>query len=169
MPVKNEPWHRENSHHSWIWQSQFTSCTWSEAGLVAGGEPGPARLSSALCPGHSSASREVKPTMFPCGGGSGLVTKLCLWLLRFHEQRSLAGYSPWDSPSKNTGVGYHFLLQGIFPTQESNPGLLHCRQILYQLSCEGRPHVARGKWLSSERKTLVESGDVGHLVGWGQY
>ena len=38
---------------------------------------------------------------------------------------------PWDSPGKNTGMGSHFLLQGIFPTQGSNPGLLHCRQILY--------------------------------------
>ena len=36
----------------------------------------------------------------------------------------------WDSPGKNTGVGCHFLLQGIFPTQGSNPGLLHCRQML---------------------------------------
>ena len=35
------------------------------------------------------------------------------------------------------GVGCHFLLQEIFPTQESNLGLLHCRQILYQLSYEG--------------------------------
>ena len=35
---------------------------------------------------------------------------------------------PWDSPGKNTGVGCHSLLQGIFPTQESNPGLLYCRQ-----------------------------------------
>ena len=46
---------------------------------------------------------------------------------------------PWDSPGKNTGVGCHFLLQGIFPTQELNPGLLHCRQILYRLSYEGSP------------------------------
>ena len=46
---------------------------------------------------------------------------------------------PWDSPGKNTGVGSHFLLQGIFPTQELNPGLLHSRQILYQLSYEGSP------------------------------
>ena len=37
---------------------------------------------------------------------------------------------PWDSPGKNTGVGCHFLLQGIFPTQGSNPGLPHCRQML---------------------------------------
>ena len=36
-----------------------------------------------------------------------------------------------DSPGKNTGVGCHALLQGIFPTQGSNPGLPHCRLILY--------------------------------------
>ena len=43
-------------------------------------------------------------------------------------------YSPWNSPGQNTGVVSLSLLQGIFPTQGSNPGLLHCRQILYQLS-----------------------------------
>ena len=43
-------------------------------------------------------------------------------------------YSPWNSPSQNSGVGSRSLLQGIFPTQESNWGLLQCRQILYQLS-----------------------------------
>ena len=37
---------------------------------------------------------------------------------------------PWDSPGKNTGVGCHFLLQGIFPTQGLNPGLPHCKQML---------------------------------------
>ena len=45
----------------------------------------------------------------------------------------------WNSPGKNTGVGCHSLLQGIFPTQVSNPGLLHCRQILYHLSHQGSP------------------------------
>ena len=44
---------------------------------------------------------------------------------------------PWNSPGKNTGVGCHFLLQGNFLTQGSNPGLLHCRQILYHLSHQG--------------------------------
>ena len=44
-----------------------------------------------------------------------------------------------DSPGKNTGVGGHVLLQGIFPTQGSNPGLLHCRWILYCLSHQGSP------------------------------
>ena len=41
---------------------------------------------------------------------------------------------PWNSAGKNTGVSSHSLLQGIFPTQGSNVGLLHCRQILYRLS-----------------------------------
>ena len=40
----------------------------------------------------------------------------------------------WDSPGKNTGVGCHSLLQGIFPTQGSNQCLLHCRQMLYYLN-----------------------------------
>ena len=38
---------------------------------------------------------------------------------------------PWDFVGKSTGVGCHFLLQGIFPSQGSNLGLLHCRQMLY--------------------------------------
>ena len=46
-------------------------------------------------------------------------------------------YNPWNSSGQNTGVGSLSLLQGIFPAQGSNPGLLHCRQILYQLSYKG--------------------------------
>ena len=46
-----------------------------------------------------------------------------------------------DSPGKNTEVGCHALLQGIFPTQGSNPGLPHCRQILYHLSYQGSPRI----------------------------
>ena len=49
--------------------------------------------------------------------------------------------SPWNSPGQNPGVGSHSLLQGIFPTQESNPDLLHCRQILYQLSHQRSPRI----------------------------
>ena len=48
---------------------------------------------------------------------------------------------PWNSPGKNTGVGNHSLLWGIFPSQGSNPGLLHCGQILYYLSHEGRLYI----------------------------
>ena len=44
---------------------------------------------------------------------------------------------PWDFSDKSTGMGCHFLLQGIFLTQESNPGLLHCRQMLFHLSHQG--------------------------------
>ena len=46
----------------------------------------------------------------------------------------------------NTGVGCHFLLQGIFPTQELNPGLPHCRQMLYCLSHQGSPYSSLGKY-----------------------
>ena len=46
-------------------------------------------------------------------------------------------YSPWNSPGQNTGVGSLSLVQGIFPTQELNQGLLHSRWIFYQLSCQG--------------------------------
>ena len=55
-------------------------------------------------------------------------------------------YSPWSSPHQNTGVGSRSLLQGIFPIQGSNPGLPHCRQILYQLSHQGRPRILN--WVS---------------------
>ena len=48
-------------------------------------------------------------------------------------------YSPQNSPGQNTGVGSLSLLQGISPTQGSNPGPLHCRQILYQLGHNGSP------------------------------
>ena len=46
-----------------------------------------------------------------------------------------------DSPGKNTAVGCHALLQGIFLTQELNPGLPHCRQIPYHLSHQGNPRI----------------------------
>ena len=48
---------------------------------------------------------------------------------------------PWNSPGQNIGVGSLSLLQGIFPTLGSNPGLPHCRQILYQLSHQGSPRI----------------------------
>ena len=50
-------------------------------------------------------------------------------------------YSPWNSLGQNTGVGSLSLLQGIFPTQGSNPGLPQCRQILYQLNHKGSPRI----------------------------
>ena len=50
-------------------------------------------------------------------------------------------YSPWNSPGQNIGVGNLSLLQGIIPTQGSNPDLLHCGRILYQLSHKGSPRI----------------------------
>ena len=52
-----------------------------------------------------------------------------------------ATYSPWNSPGQNTVVGSLSLLQRIFPIQGSNPGLPHCRWILYQLSHKGSPRI----------------------------
>ena len=50
-------------------------------------------------------------------------------------------YSPWTSPGQNTGVGRLSLIQEVFPTQGSNPGLLQCCWILYQLSYKGSPRT----------------------------
>ena len=57
---------------------------------------------------------------------------------------------PWDSPGKNIGVVCHFLLQGIFPTQGSNPDLLQCRQTLYCLSYQN-------KWIYSHYRRFKMS------------
>ena len=51
-----------------------------------------------------------------------------------------------DSPGKNTGVDWHALFQEIFPTQGSNPGLLHCRRILYRLSQQGSQRIL--EWIA---------------------
>ena len=73
----------------------------------------------------------------------------CVW---FATPRTLSPPGrllyPWDSPGKNTGVGCHFLLQGIFPTQGLNPFLLHCRWILYH-------------WAA---KKALKDGMLGHLT-----
>ena len=59
---------------------------------------------------------------------------------------SLSASSPWDSPGKNTGVDRFSLLQRLFPTQGSNPGLLHCRQTLYHLIYKGSPSSPITSW-----------------------
>ena len=63
-------------------------------------------------------------------------------------------YSPWNSPSQNTGVSSLSLLQGIFPTQGLIPGLLHCRRILYQLSRQGSPEIL--EWVPYPFSKLYE-------------
>ena len=56
-----------------------------------------------------------------------------------------------DSPGKNTGVGCLSILQGIFPTQGSIPGLPHCRWILYHLSHQGNPKKLSKKILETDQ------------------
>ena len=70
-----------------------------------------------------------------------LVSQLCLILCNpmYYSQPCSSVHR--DSPHKNTGVGCHALLQGIFPIQGSNLGLLCCRQILYPLSHQGSPRI----------------------------
>ena len=69
------------------------------------------------------------------------VSQSCLTLCDPHGL-----YSPWNSLGQNTGVGSLSFLQGIFPTQGLNPGLLPCRQILSQLSHHGSPR--RLEWVA---------------------
>ena len=63
--------------------------------------------------------------------------------LRPHRLQPARLFRLWDFPGNSTGVDCHFLLQGIFPTQGSNPGLPHCRQRLYHLSHQGSPFLLR--------------------------
>ena len=82
--------------------------------------------------------------------------------------RSHGLYSPRNSPGQNTGVGSLSLLQGIFPTQGSNQGLPHCRQILYQLSHQGSPRIL--EWIaypySSGSSRPRNQTRVSCIAGW---
>ena len=80
---------------------------------------------------------------------------------------------PWDCTGTKTGVSSHFLLQGIFSTQGSNPCLLNCRQILYLLSHQGSPTLD----LLICKDSISRYGDIHRywglglpylLGGWGQ-
>ena len=82
-------------------------------------------------------------------------------------------YSPWNSPGQNTGVGSLSLLQGIVPTQGLNPGLPHCRQILYQLRHKGSPRIlewvaypfsSRSSWPRNRTRVSCIAG--GFFTNW---
>ena len=83
-----------------------------------------------LSPCLSSSSHSPGPSHYRGGKWKSL-----------NHVNSLRLYSPWNSPGHNTGVGSLSFLQGIFPTQRSNQGLLPCRWILYQLSHKKRPRI----------------------------
>ena len=61
---------------------------------------------------------------------------------------------PWDFPGKKTGVGCHSFLQGIFPTQGLNLGLLHCSQLLYRLRHLGINPWSLLKWIKIHRMLM---------------
>ena len=83
----------------------------------------------------SWATREAQPLLCVLC----LVAQSCLTLCDHMDCSSPGSSVHGDSPGKNTGVACSALHQGIFPTQGLNPGLLHCRQILYHLSHQGSP------------------------------
>ena len=82
-------------------------------------------------------------------------------------------YSSWNFSCQNTGVGSLSLLQGILPTQGLNPGLLHCRQNLYQLSHQGSPRIlewvgypfsSRSSWPRNQTRISCIAG--GFFTNW---
>ena len=97
------------------------------------------------------------------------------WLSFTHSLPWSESHS-WNSPGKNTGVGRLFLLQGIFPTQGSNPGLLQCRWSLYQLSHEESPRIlewivcffsSRSSWSRNKTKVSWISGEF--FTNWANW
>ena len=80
-------------------------------------------------------------------------------------------FCSWDSPGKNTGVGFHFLLQEISLSQGSNPGLSHCRQSLYHLShqgsiCRGHHEKCQAGWISGWKRDCWEKYQQPWICRW---
>ena len=73
-----------------------------------------------------------------------LVSQLCLTLLQPHGLYASSFLCPWNLPGKTTGVGCHFLLQGIFPSQGSNPGLLRWQADSLPLTRQKNPRYSLG-------------------------
>ena len=99
-------------------------------------------------------------------------SSVCL-TLRPHGLKLTRLLCPWNSPGKDTGVGSHSLLQGIFLIQRWNLGLLHCRQILHHLSHQGSPWIlvwvaypfSRGNsWPRSQSRVSFNEG--GFFTSW---
>ena len=124
-------------------------------------EPGPPvspalqmdALTAALCwkPSTVGLSKDEKSESV-----SHSVVSYSLWPYGPQPARLLC---PWDAPGQNTGVGCRSRLQGVFPTQGLNPGLLHRRQTLYHLSHQGSPDTLQGNPL--QYSCLVNPTDRG--------
>ena len=113
-------------------------CMWNKYHLLT-------RLSFPLCVFLPPCQRPDDYVYEMC-----LVIQSCLILCN-SMNCSLPSFSVHgDSPGKNIGVDWHALLQGIFPSQRSNPGLLFCRWILYHLSHQGSLNHCRGQPIPSQ-------------------
>ena len=86
-----------------------------------------------------------------------MLLSLVLISLRGRDTPQFSKDSSWNSPGQNTGVGSLSLVQGMFPTPGSNPGLTHFRQIPYQLSHKGSPSNWTEVFISQNPKTLKAS------------
>ena len=123
------------SFHPWsaelLARRTVTSFLWDPKDLIIIFKP-ISSVPSPLVPlcTYPQSQVEIKETLRVESESHSVVSD-SVWLHGLQPTRLLC---PWNSPGKNTGVGSHSLLQGIFPTQGSNPGLLHGRQILYPLS-----------------------------------
>ena len=90
-------------------------------------------------------------------GDRQVLHSLLLVSLRGRDTPQFSKDSPWNSPGQKTGVGSLSLVQGMFPTPGSNPGLPHFRQIPYQLSHKGSPSHRTEVFISQNPKTLKAS------------
>ena len=111
-----------------------------------------ASLCVTVCPVRSS-SQKSGPSSWGKGNSILFLTSESSDVVTESEGHSVVSdslvphevYSPWNSPGQNTEAHSLSLLQGIIPSQGSNPGLLGCRQILYHLSHQGSPKWTKGR------------------------
>ena len=95
--------------------------------------------STVLLKGWHSSTMTISPTWTFLKHGEKSESESCAVVSDSLRPHGL--YSPWNSPGQNTGAGSLSLLQGIFPIQGLNPGLPHCRWILYQLRHKGSQRI----------------------------
>ena len=163
--------HGLSSCGSWALEHRLSNC--GALGLVflkhvVSPESGIRPVSTVLAGGFFTIEPLGKPPNYSCNELSAALRK-CESVSRSVVSNSFQphGLLPtkllclWNSPGKNTGVSCCSLLHGVFLTQGSNPGLLHCRQILYHLSYEGS-----FKRLSVISQVLASLGAVNSFILW---
>ena len=173
----------------WLWQRVRVDTICIELKV---GSCGLGKLEWVSMPSSRTSSQPRDQTCVSCGSciasgfftvvppGKPIITILCCAVLCLVTQSYLTLWDSMDcnppgssvcgeSLGKNTGVGCHSLLQGIFPTQGLNLGLLHCRWLLHHLSHQGSPNIlewvaypfSRGS--SQPRNQTRVSGIIGRL------